>query len=79
MRQKLIQRLKSMELQRQQVEELEQALRQLTPAQQLVLHKLLVDREPMAVLCQLLEVEPATVYRWKDKALSRLEEILGYC
>ena len=76
MNQELLIRLQSLELQRQQVDELEQAIRQLTPAEQLVIRKRIIDPEPTDRLCQLLDVEPATIYRWRKKALERLEALL---
>ena len=72
-------RLKSFEEQRRRVREMERALALLTPAERLVLDRLVIHRERGAaqVLCQLLEVEPATVYRYKKQALGKLEKALG--
>ena len=72
-------RLRSFEEQRRQVREMERALALLTPAERLVLDRLVIHRERGAaqVLCQLLEVEPATVYRYKKQALEKLKKALG--
>ena len=72
-------RLRSFEEQRRRVREMERALALLTPAERLVLDRLVIHRERGAaqVLCQLLEVEPATVYRYKKQALGKLEKALG--
>ena len=71
-------RLKSFEEQRRQVREMERALAVLTPAERLVLDRLVIHKERGAAqaLCQLLEVEPATVYRYKKQALGKLEKAL---
>ena len=71
-------RLRSFEEQRRRVREMERALALLTPAERLVLDRLVIHRERGAaqVLCQLLEVEPATVYRYKKQALEKLEKAL---
>ena len=76
MREELLSRLRNLSALRQQVEELEEAIRQLTPAEQLVIRKRVMEPEPTDVLCQLLEVEPCTIYRWRKKALQKLEELL---
>ena len=72
-------RLRSFGEQRRQVREMERALALLTPAERLVLDRLVIHRERGAaqVLCQLLEVEPATVYRYKKQALEKLRRALG--
>ena len=76
MRKVLIERLENLEEQRQQVEELEQALSQLTPVEQLVIRRRVMEKESLDGLCQLLEVEPRTIYRWRNDALRKLERIL---
>ena len=72
-------RLRSFEEQRRRVREMERALALLTPAERLVLDRLVIHRERGAaqVLCQLLEVETPTVYRYKKQALEKLEKALG--
>ena len=75
----VVEKLRGLGLRRQMVQDMEQALAELTPAERLVLDRLVIHKERGAAqaLCQLLEVEPATVYRYKKQALGKLEKALG--
>lgn len=77
-RREVILRLRQLEAQRQAVEAMDQALQELTPAERLVLQMLVICPEQHAAqkLCQILCVEQSSVYRRKDRALSKLAKFL---
>ena len=78
MKRQLIRRLEDLEQQRLQVQNLDKAMAQLTPTEQLILRKLVMDpgRHNAAVLCDLLDVGSSTIYRRRDRAIQRLLDIL---
>ena len=78
-REGVLRRLRGLEQLRRQVQEIEAALQVLTPAERLVLDRLVLHprRGNGQVLCELLGVEYSTVYRYKEKALKKLEEYFG--
>lgn len=71
-------RLRDFLEQRRQVQLMEEALQVLTPAERLVLDRLVMRprKKGGQELCQLLEVEIATVYRYKKKALQKVKQAL---
>ena len=75
---RLVNRLRALEVLREQVAQLDQALGQLTPSERLIIQKTVLEpgRNHVKVLCQLLDVEVATVYRRREKALKKLEQLL---
>ena len=78
MSQEVIRRLRGYEYLRHSLEETEQALAQLSPAERLVIQMLVIrqDRGNLGRLCQMLEVEKSTVYRIRTKALRQLADLL---
>ena len=78
MSQEVIRRLRGYEYLRHSLEETEQALAQLSPAERLVIQMLVIrqDRGNLGRLCQMLEVEKSTLYRWKKQALKKVKAVL---
>ena len=74
----VIRRLKSFLEQRRQVQAMEKALQELTPAERIILDRMVMRRRKGAgqELCQLLEVEIATLYRYRERALEKVREAL---
>lgn len=74
----VIRRLQSFFEQRRQVQALEKALQELTPAERVILDRMVMRRRKGAgqELCQLLEMEIATLYRHRDRALEKVREAL---
>lgn len=74
----VIRRLKSFLEQRRQVQAMEKALQELTPAERIILDRMVMRRRKGAgqELCQLLEVEIATLYRYRERALEKIREAL---
>lgn len=77
-KQELLQRLRQLDVARQAVNIMEQALQVLTPEERLVVQMMIICPEENAVekLCQLLCVECATVYRRREQALKKLQVAL---
>ena len=75
----VIRRLKDFLEQRRQVQALEEALQELTPAERIILDRMVMRRRKGAgqELCQLLEMEIASVYRYRDRALEKVREALA--
>ena len=71
-------RLRELDAMRCAVAVTEQAMQQLTPEERLILDRLYVHPEVNNVqeLCQLLEVEPSSVYRRKNKAVDKLARVM---
>lgn len=71
-------RLRQAEAMRRELALVDQALQQLSPAERMVLQLLVVAPEKgnTGRLCQMLDVEKSTVYRWKKQALMKLEAAL---
>lgn len=74
----VIRRLKNFLEQRRQVQAMEKALQELTPAERIILDRMVMRRRKGAgqELCQLLEVEIATLYRYRERALEKIREAL---
>ena len=74
----VIRRLKNFLEQRRQVQAMEKALQELTPAERIILDGMVMRRRKGAgqELCQLLEVEIATLYRYRERALEKVREAL---
>ena len=74
MRKVLVQRLRRWETMRQEVAALDWAVQQLTPAERLVLQRLVLNRTPNGSreVCDVLDVELSTVYRRKREVLDKL-------
>lgn len=74
----VILRLKGFLEQRRQVQAIEKALQELTPAERIILDRMVMRRRKGAgqELCQLLEVEIATLYRYRARALEKVQEAL---
>lgn len=74
----VIRRLKNFLEQRRQVQAMEKALQELTPAERIILDRMVMRRRKGAgqELCQLLEVEIATLYRYRERALEKVREAL---
>jgi len=74
----LVGRLRGFLQQRRQVQLVEKALQELTPAERIILDRLVMRPRKYAgqELCQLLGVEIATVYRQKNKALEKVKKVL---
>jgi len=64
---------------RRQLSGLERALGVLTPEERLVIQMLDIRREKgnPARLCEILQIEKATVYRKRERALGKLCRVLG--
>ena len=75
----LVDRLRSQETQRKQVEALDAALRQLPPSWQAILQLQVMADRPLSNedLGQMFQVDERTVRRWKSKALHRLDQLLS--
>lgn len=75
----LVDRLRSQETQRKQVEALDAALRQLPPSWQAILQLQVMADRPLSNedLGQMFQVDERTVRRWKTKALHRLDQLLS--
>lgn len=75
----LVDRLRSQETQRKQVEALDAALRQLPPSWQAILQLQVMADRPLSneALGQMFQVDERTVRRWKNKALHRLDQLLS--
>lgn len=75
----LVDRLRSQETQRKQVEALDAALRQLPPSWQAILQLQVMADRPLSNedLGQMFQVDERTVRRWKNKALHRLDQLLS--
>lgn len=71
-------RLRKAEAMRREVAEVDAALQMLSPAERMVLQMLVVtpERGNTARLCQMLEVEKSTLYRWKKQALKKVKAVL---
>lgn len=74
----LLERLRSLEQQRSQVEQLDRALQQLTPVEQAVLRMLVIGGKQTQVsqVSRMLDVDESTVRRWKRRALQKLSNLL---
>lgn len=74
----VVRRLRELEMQKQTVQTVEQALQMLTPEERLVIQMTLICPEKGNVqrLCELLAVEQSSVYRRRDRALEKLEKVL---
>jgi len=74
----LVGRLRGFLQQRRQVQLVEKALQELTPAERIILDRMVMRRRKGAgqELCQLLEVEIATLYRYRERALEKVREAL---
>ena len=75
----LIRRLENLEAARASLQALENALQQLTPEERLIAHHLLLHpmRGNAALLCQLLNVEQATVYRRRKQILKKIDAAIS--
>ena len=71
---RLFQQLRALE---RELELVEQALQTLDPVQRKILQMLDIDPKKgnCARLCDMLGREPATIYRWRDKALSKVGQV----
>lgn len=71
-------RLRELDAMRRAVAVTEQAMQLLTPEERLILDRLYIHPEVNHVqeLCELLEVESATVYRRKNKAVEKLARVM---
>jgi len=69
--------LERAQLLRDWLRQVDAALGQLSPAERLILQKLILEREQgnPALLCQLLEMEPATLYRKRTQLLKKLQKL----
>lgn len=74
---RLYQQLQSLEREKEIVE---QALRTLDPVQRKIVELLDIDPKKgnCARLCEMLGREPATIYRWRHKALNKVEQVFFY-
>ena len=70
----MIRRLQELEAARHRLAILDQAVALLSPADKLILQKLILYPEQgnAELLCQLLEMEPATLYRHRNNLLTTL-------
>lgn len=57
----------------------EQALQVLTPEERMVVDRLYIHPQKRAVqeLCELLELEPSSIYRRKDSAIEKLAKVFS--
>ena len=78
-KQEVVRRLQQLELLRQAVQAMEEALLVLTPQERLVVQMMYICPEKKAVrkLSELLCLEHTAVYRRKDRALDKLAMALG--
>ena len=78
-RDEIIARLRQLEKMRLQVALLEHALEQLDECQREIIEKMYVSPEEKASdkICEMFDIEVASVYRRRNKALKKLEECLG--
>ena len=74
----VVRRLRELDAMRCAVQATEQAIQILTPEERLVVDRLYVHPEKGAVqaLCELLELEPSSIYRRKDRAVEKLAQVL---
>lgn len=77
-RQRIAKRLRQLEVQRQTVTITEQALETLSPQERMVVDMMLTnpERGNLQRLCQMLRVEKSSIYRYRDQALEKLEQML---
>ena len=77
-KEEVIERLQSFLAQRRQVQIMEEALQELTPAERIILERMVMRPRKYAgrELCQLLEMEIATVYRHRKQALEKVGNAL---
>ena len=70
-------RLRQLDALRCAVQTTEQAMQVLTPQERLVVDRLYIHPEKGAVqaLCELLELEPSSIYRRKDQAVEKLVQV----
>lgn len=76
---RVIERLRLLEKYREEVTELDEAISQLSPAQQVILRLLVVGGERQKSLdkvAQILDVSVSTVTRWRRDALNTLKSLL---
>jgi len=73
-RRALCRRLRELEAARRQLAVLDEAVALLPPADKLILQKLILcpEKGNAALLCQLLEMEPCTLYRRRNRLLDTL-------
>ena len=79
MKQEMVRRLREYGVQRQAVEIMDVALQVLTPEERLVAERLLIHPQRGAVqqLCQILNLEQASIYRRRDSVLTKLAQAIG--
>ena len=75
----VLERLQGFLEQRRQVQLMEKTLQELTPAERIILERMVIRPRKNAEreLCQLLEMERATVYRYRRQALEKVKKALG--
>lgn len=75
----VVQRLRELEGLRQRVQTVEEALQVLNPEERLVIQMTLIcpQKGNAQRLCELLSVEQSSVYRRRDRALEKLEQVLS--
>lgn len=73
----VVRRLRELDAMRCAVQTTEQAIQVLTPEERLVVDRLYIHPEKGAVqaLCELLELEPSSIYRRKDRAVEKLADV----
>ena len=78
MKQEMVRRLREYGVQRQAVEIMDVALQVLTPEERLVAERLLIHPQRGAVqqLCQILNLEQASIYRRRDRVLEKLAQTM---
>ena len=76
--QSVIERLKGLEALRWEVRMLETAMQVLTPEERLVLQMMVIAPEKGAAerLCQTLQLEKSSVYRYRARAVEKVEKAL---
>lgn len=75
----MVARLRSLNADARQVESLQQAMEALDPCQREIIDKMYVNpiRYAGDYLCEKFDIEMAAVYRRRNKALQKLEDMLG--
>ena len=78
-RDQVVAALRSLEMERERIAKLEQAMAQLDPCQREIIEKMYVRpvRYACEIVCEKFDIEVASVYRRRNKALQKLARVLS--
>lgn len=79
MKREIVRLLRAYGQQRQAVARMDEAMQVLSPEERLVADRLLIypRKGGAQQLCQMLNVEQASIYRRRDKVLEKLAQVIG--